>query len=74
MSAVRTLHARCVGTVCAPRAAVSTPQQLLAPCKSVIAAARTLWERRVDAVLSLFGVTGALKTYTGRLFRFRHNE
>jgi len=58
MSAVRTLHARCVRTVCAPRAAVSTLQQLLARCKSVMAAARTLWERRVDAVLSLFGVTG----------------
>ena len=54
--------------------AVSTLQQLLAPCKSVIAAARALWERRVDAVLSLFGVTGVLKTYTGRLFRFRHIE
>ena len=56
MSAVGTLYVRCLRTVCTSYAlrkhTVSTLQQLLARCKSVIAV-RTLWEFRVDAVCAL---------------------
>jgi len=44
-------------TVCAPWAhrvrAVNTLQQVLARCKNVMGAVKTLWERRVDALGTL---------------------
>jgi len=35
--------------------AVNTLQQLLARCENVMDAVKTMWERRVDAVLALRG-------------------
>ena len=47
---------RAVTTLCARRErAVYTLQQLLARCKSVMEAIKTLWECRVDAVGTLWG-------------------
>jgi len=45
--------------MCAPWArrvrAVNTLQQLLARCKNVLDAVKKLWERRIDAVVTLWG-------------------
>jgi len=56
---MRTLCARRENAVCAQWArrvrAVNTLQQLLACCKNVMDAVKTLWERCVDAVWTLWG-------------------
>ena len=45
---------RAAKTLCARRVrAVNTLQQLFARCKNVMDAVKTLWERRVDAVVTL---------------------
>ena len=67
MIAVRTLCARLENVVCTPWA--YREQQLLARRRSVMDDIKTLWERRVDAVGTLWG--RCVHVITGKVDIFR---